>query len=114
MCVSLVVNCGHNTALQSRQYYDLIYPPLLPIFVCGGHSASVCRARDGGDGCSNSAQVLDDGGKELLAGTLVQVEADLIGHQQVVLLHKLLQDVTHSLWVIEKYEALEEGKKKHA
>lgn len=82
-------------------------PPLLPIFVSGRHSASVCRARHSGDGCSNSAQVLDDGRKELLAGTLVQVEADLIGHQQVVLLHKLLQDVTHSLWVIEKYEALE-------
>lgn len=81
--------------------------PCPPVFVWCGHSAGVCRARDRWDRCSNSPQVLDDRGEELLTGTLVQVKADLIGHQQVVLLHKLLQDVTHGLWVVEEDQALQ-------
>lgn len=78
-----------------------------PVFVWRGHSSCICRTGDCGNGSSNCPQVLDYRGEELLAGALIQVKADLIGHQQVVLLHKLLQDVTHSLRVIKEYQALE-------
>jgi len=52
-------------------------------------------------------QVLNYSGEELLAGALVEVKADLIGHQQVVLLYQLLQNITHSLRVVQEYQALE-------
>lgn len=81
-------------------------PPRLPVFVQGGHGARVGRAGHGRDGRAHSAQVLDDGGEELLAGAFIQVEADLVGHQQVVFLHQLLKDVTHRLWVIQEDQAL--------
>lgn len=58
-----------------------------PVFVRHGHGSSVCGARNSRDGCSHGSQVLDDRGEELLARTLIQVKADLIRHQQVVLLH---------------------------
>ena len=77
-----------------------------PVFVGGGHSACVGGAGHGGDGRPHGAQVLDDRGEELLTGALVQVEADLVGHQQVVLLHQLLQDVADGLGVVQEDQAL--------
>uniref|UniRef100_A0A3Q2XUW6 Uncharacterized protein n=1 Tax=Hippocampus comes TaxID=109280 RepID=A0A3Q2XUW6_HIPCM len=74
-----------------------------PVFICSGHSACIGGTRNCWDWCSNRSQVLDDRGEELLAGALIEVKADLVGHQQVVLLHQLFQDITDSLGIIQEY-----------
>lgn len=105
LCAMYVYAISSELYTGPSHYYDICSPS--PVFVWWRHSASVCRTGNCRDWCSNSAQILDDRGEELLAGTLIQVKADLIGHQQVILLHKLLQDVTHCLRVVQEYQALE-------
>ncbi len=78
----------------------------LPVFLLAGHSAGVGGSGHRGDGCAYGPQVLNDRGQELLAGALIQVKADLIGHQEVVIFDKLLQYIAHSLRVIEENQTL--------
>lgn len=77
-----------------------------PVFLLGGHSACVGGSGHGRDGCTYGPQVLNDRRQELLAGALIQVKADLIGHQEVILFDKLLQNVTHSLRVVKENQTL--------
>lgn len=97
-------------------------PPLKsispPVFLWSRDSASVGGSRHRGNGSSNCAQILDDRRQELLACTFIQVKANLVGHEKVIILHQFFQDVTHSLWVIQEYQALTRrkgriGKKKN-
>lgn len=89
-------------------------PPLKsvssPVFLWSRDSASVGGSRHGGNGSSNRAQILDDRRQELLARAFIQVKANLVGHEKVIILHQFFQDVTHSLWVIQEYQALSRRK----
>lgn len=78
----------------------------LPVFLLGGHSAGVGGSGHRGDRCAYGPQVLNDRGQELLAGALIQVKADLISHQEVIIFHKLLQYIAHSLRVVEEDQTL--------
>lgn len=81
-----------------------------PVFLWSRDSASVGGSRHRGNGSSNCAEVLDDRRQELLARTFIQVKANLVSHEKVIILHQLFQDVTHSLWVIQEYQALSKRK----
>lgn len=81
-----------------------------PVFLWSRDSASVGGSRHGGNGSSNRAEILDDRRQELLARTFIQVKANLVGHEKIIILHQFFQDVTHSLWVIQEYQALSKRK----
>lgn len=81
-----------------------------PVFLRSRDSAGVGGSRHGGNGSSNRAQILDDRRQELLACTFIQVKANLVRHEKVIILHQFFQDVTHSLWVIQEYQALSRRK----